>query len=104
MGNRKKTEIAELSLQASGVSRGVAAVPSAGVQPGILPQILADYGSEVILNAGTGIMDHPQGPAAGVLAFFEAWERYRAQESFSLEDLPEGPLHAAIDKWGNGHG
>ncbi|MDD3759386.1 MAG: RuBisCO large subunit C-terminal-like domain-containing protein [Acidithiobacillus sp.] len=85
-------------------ARGVAAVPSAGVQPGILPQILADYGSEVILNAGTGIMDHPQGPAAGVLAFFEAWERYQRQESFSLEDLPEGPLHAAIDKWGNGHG
>jgi 2,3-diketo-5-methylthiopentyl-1-phosphate enolase len=50
-------------------SRGVFPVPSAGIKVEILPQILADYGREVILNAGTGIMDYPGGPAAGVQAF-----------------------------------
>ncbi|MCE5393667.1 MAG: 2,3-diketo-5-methylthiopentyl-1-phosphate enolase [Acidithiobacillus sp.] len=80
--------------------RGLACVPSAGVHPGILPAIMEDYGSEVILNAGTGIMDHPQGPASGVRAFFEAWERYGAQESFALSSLPAGPLRAAMEKWG----
>jgi 2,3-diketo-5-methylthiopentyl-1-phosphate enolase len=49
--------------------RNVFPVPSAGIRVEILPQILADYGCDVILNAGTGIMDYPGGPAAGVKAF-----------------------------------
>lgn len=53
-------------------SRHVFPVPSAGIHPGIVPQVLADYGKDVILNSGTGIMDHPDGAAAGVRAFFEA--------------------------------
>lgn len=81
--------------------RGVFPVPSAGIHPGIVPQVLADYGSEVILNAGTGIMDHPDGPAAGVQAFFEAWERVKAGQSFDRESLPVGALRRAVEKWGN---
>jgi 2,3-diketo-5-methylthiopentyl-1-phosphate enolase len=50
-------------------SRNVFPVPSAGIKVETLPQILADYGSDVILNAGTGIMDYPGGPGAGVKAF-----------------------------------
>ena len=53
-------------------SRDVFPVPSAGIKPSIVPQVLADYGADVILNAGTGIMDHPDGRAAGVKAFFDA--------------------------------
>lgn len=56
-------------------SRNVFPVPSAGIRPSIVPQVLADYGSDVILNAGTGIMDCPDGPAAGVRAFFEVLDR-----------------------------
>jgi 2,3-diketo-5-methylthiopentyl-1-phosphate enolase len=52
-------------------SRNVFPVPSAGIHPGIIPQIYSDYGTDVILNAGTAIMDHPNGSAAGVRAFFE---------------------------------
>lgn len=85
-------------------ARAVAPVPSAGVHPGILPQILADYGNEVILNAGTGIMDHPDGAAAGVFAFQEAWQRWQEGESFALESLPAGPLRSAVAKWGSTHG
>lgn len=54
--------------------RNVFPVPSAGIHPGIVPQALADYGQDVILNAGTSIMDHPQGRGAGVQAFFQAIE------------------------------
>ena len=36
----------------------------------IVPQVVKDYGQDVILNAGTGIMDHPDGPSGGVKAFF----------------------------------
>jgi 2,3-diketo-5-methylthiopentyl-1-phosphate enolase len=80
--------------------RNVLPVPSAGIHPGIVPNVLADYGSDVVLNAGTGIMDHPDGPAAGVQAFFEAIERTKSNESFALDYLPEGSLRRAIATWG----
>ena len=82
-------------------SRNVFPVPSAGIHPGIVPQALKDYGNEVILNAGTGIMDHPENPAAGVKAFFEALERCQNQDSFELEKVPPGALRQALEKWGN---
>jgi 2,3-diketo-5-methylthiopentyl-1-phosphate enolase len=81
-------------------SRNVFPVPSAGIHPGIVPKALADYGQEVILNAGTGIMDHPDGPSAGVKAFFEALERVKQGESFELNTLPNGALRRAVEKWG----
>ncbi|GAB4182501.1 MAG: 2,3-diketo-5-methylthiopentyl-1-phosphate enolase [Coleofasciculaceae cyanobacterium] len=81
-------------------SRNVFPVPSAGIHPGIVPQALADYGQDVILNAGTGIMDHPDGPQAGVKAFFEALERIQQGASFALEMLPHGALRRAVEKWG----
>ena len=80
--------------------RNVFPVPSAGIRPGIVPQVLRDYGRNVILNAGTGIMDHPLGPASGVRAFFEALARIEAGDSFDPANLPEGALKQAILEWG----
>jgi 2,3-diketo-5-methylthiopentyl-1-phosphate enolase len=80
--------------------RNVFPVPSAGIHPGVVSKALADYGKDVVLNAGTGIMDHPDSPAAGVRAFFEALERVGEGKSFELESLPEGALKSAIQKWG----
>jgi 2,3-diketo-5-methylthiopentyl-1-phosphate enolase len=81
-------------------SRNVFPVPSAGIHPGVVPQALADYGNEVILNAGTGIMDHPDGAASGVTAFFEALARIEQNLPFTLETIPPGALHRAVAKWG----
>jgi 2,3-diketo-5-methylthiopentyl-1-phosphate enolase len=47
-------------------------VPSAGIKAQMAPQILQDFGPQVIVNAGTGIHDYPQGPVQGVRAFREA--------------------------------
>ncbi|MBR8831272.1 MAG: 2,3-diketo-5-methylthiopentyl-1-phosphate enolase [Chroococcopsis gigantea SAG 12.99] len=80
--------------------RNVFPVPSAGIHPGIVPRALRDYGREVILNAGTGIMDHPSGPAAGVRAFFEALERVEAGEPFDPQIVPASALKEALLKWG----
>lgn len=63
--------------------RGAFPVPSAGIHPGIIPNIIADYGNDVILNSGTGIMDHPDGPAAGVKAFFDALDLLKKGENFN---------------------
>jgi 2,3-diketo-5-methylthiopentyl-1-phosphate enolase len=58
-------------------SNNVFPVPSAGIRAEIIPQILDDYGCDVILNSGTGIMEHPEGAAAGVKAFLEACSAYQ---------------------------
>jgi len=92
--------VEEARIRDSLRSRNVFPVPSAGIHPGVVPQALADYGREVILNAGTGIMDHPDGAAAGVKAFFEALERIKRGESFVPETLPDGALRRAVEKWG----
>ena len=92
--------VEEARIRDSLRSRNVFPVPSAGIHPGVVPQALADYGREVILNAGTGIMDHPDGAAAGVKAFFEALERLKQGESFVPETLPDGALRRAVEKWG----
>lgn len=47
-------------------------VPSAGIHPGLVPQILKEYGQDVIINAGGGVHGHPQGARAGVMAFRQA--------------------------------
>ncbi len=81
-------------------SQNVFPVPSAGIHPGVVPTVLEDYGNEVILNAGTGIMDHPTGPEAGVKAFFQALEWLREGKVFDVEKLPENELKTALLKWG----
>lgn len=85
-------------------SRHVFPVPSAGIHPGVVPQVLVDYGKEVILNAGTGIMDHPDGAAAGVQAFFEALAQAEPGKPFEIEKIATSPLRVALEKWGIGSG
>jgi 2,3-diketo-5-methylthiopentyl-1-phosphate enolase len=81
-------------------SRNVFPVPSAGIHPGVVPKALQDYGQDVILNAGTGIMDHPQGASAGVDAFFAALRMAVPGQAFDLGAIDDGPLKAALQKWG----
>jgi 2,3-diketo-5-methylthiopentyl-1-phosphate enolase len=92
--------VEEARIRDSLRSRNVFPVPSAGIHPGMVSKALADYGQDVILNAGTGIMDHPDGPAAGVKAFFEALERVKQGASFEPEALPASALRRAVEKWG----
>jgi 2,3-diketo-5-methylthiopentyl-1-phosphate enolase len=80
-------------------SRNVFPVPSAGIHPGIVPKALSDYGNDVILNAGTGIMDHPNGPGAGVNAFFQALDWYQRGLPFDVNKMPPGALRQAMEKW-----
>jgi 2,3-diketo-5-methylthiopentyl-1-phosphate enolase len=90
----------EMMIRSQLVDRNVFPVPSAGIHPGVVPKALADYGNQVILNAGTGIMDHPQGAASGVRAFFEALDQAQVGVSFRTEEIEAGPLRSALDKWG----
>ncbi|MBP3961095.1 2,3-diketo-5-methylthiopentyl-1-phosphate enolase [Paenibacillus lignilyticus] len=77
-------------------------VPSAGIHPGLVPLILRDFGTDVVVNAGGGIHGHPMGTAAGGHAFRMAIEAARA--GISLPEAAAKPgneaLQAAIDSWG----
>jgi 2,3-diketo-5-methylthiopentyl-1-phosphate enolase len=75
-------------------------VPSAGIHPGLVPLILRDFGSEVVVNAGGGIHGHPQGTIAGGKAFRQAIEA--SLNRIPLREYAEShqELQIAIDTWG----
>jgi len=75
-------------------------VPSAGIHPGLVPQLYADFGLEQVVNAGGGIHGHPGGAAAGGQAFVDAIAA--TVRGVSLEEAAKGsePLAQALAKWG----
>ncbi len=75
-------------------------VPSAGIHPGIVGRALADYGNNVALNAGSAIFDHPDGPAAGTQAFFQALDMTARGIPLKVDAVEAGPLKTALQKWG----
>lgn len=75
--------------------------PSVGIHPGMVPRVLADYGRDVIINAGGGIHGHPDGPAAGARAMQQAVELALAGRRFAdgiPATFPE--LEKAVATWG----
>ncbi|UTH14142.1 2,3-diketo-5-methylthiopentyl-1-phosphate enolase [Macrococcus equipercicus] len=51
-------------------------VPSAGIHPGLVNKLIDSYGVDQVINAGGGVHGHPEGAAAGGLAFTEAIDLY----------------------------
>ncbi|MCL4520159.1 MAG: 2,3-diketo-5-methylthiopentyl-1-phosphate enolase [Firmicutes bacterium] len=45
--------------------------PSAGIHVGMLPQLLQDFGVDLVVNAGGAVHGHPQGTQAGAKALVE---------------------------------
>jgi len=92
---------ANLTAPLNGVRRAFP-VPSAGIHPGLVPQLYADFGTDQIVNAGGGIHGHPGGATAGGKAFVAAILAALAGNSLqeAAEASPE--LKAALEKWGSG--
>ncbi|GAF20247.1 LOW QUALITY PROTEIN: 2,3-diketo-5-methylthiopentyl-1-phosphate enolase [Bacillus sp. JCM 19046] len=75
-------------------------VPSAGIHPGLVPQLIADFGVQSVINAGGGIHGHPDGAAAGATAFRQAVDA--VQNGLTLEDAAreQKELSVALNLWG----
>ncbi|HEY8343086.1 MAG TPA: 2,3-diketo-5-methylthiopentyl-1-phosphate enolase [Calditerricola sp.] len=75
-------------------------VPSAGIHPGMVPRLLADFGLDHVVNAGGGIHGHPDGPRGGGEAFVAAIEA--AVAGVPLEERAKTcpALDKALAKWG----
>ncbi|MVO99987.1 2,3-diketo-5-methylthiopentyl-1-phosphate enolase [Paenibacillus lutrae] len=75
-------------------------VPSAGIHPGLVPLILRDFGTDVIVNAGGGIHGHPMGTIAGGQAFRQAIDATLRNETLEEAAKHHPELKAAIEAWG----
>ncbi len=75
-------------------------VSSGGLHPGLVPEVLNIYGSEIVLLVSGGIHGHPQGTRAGAQATMQAIEAWKDGETLEekAESAPE--LRQALEKWG----
>ncbi|KIL45869.1 2,3-diketo-5-methylthiopentyl-1-phosphate enolase [Jeotgalibacillus soli] len=76
-------------------------VPSAGIHPGLVPQLIHDFGKDQVINAGGGVHGHPDGAVAGGKSFRQAVDSII--EGKSLEDVldEKKELKTAIATWGS---
>ncbi len=75
-------------------TKPILTVPSAGIHPGLVPDLIRDFGSDVVINAGGGIHAHPDGASAGAKAFRQAIDQAIGKTSET------DALSTALDAWG----
>ena len=74
-------------------------MPSGGIYPYLVPQIVEDFGMDVMIGAGGGVHAHPLGATAGGKAFRAAADA--VAEGRSLEEAAKDneELRVALDTW-----
>ncbi|WP_416143721.1 2,3-diketo-5-methylthiopentyl-1-phosphate enolase [Planococcus koreensis] len=75
-------------------------VPSAGIHPGLVPQLFEDFGTDSIINAGGGVHGHPDGAAGGGKAFRQAIDAVLNGQSLDEVAKHHQELKTALDMWG----
>lgn len=78
-------------------------MPCAGVYPGLAPVLIGEYGPDIIIPAGGGMLGHPDGYTAGAKAWQQAISAVMSPEESFLDFArkPENKeLRRAIEKWG----
>jgi len=59
------------------------AVPSAGIKSNMVRDIVLDFGEDIVINAGTAVWEHKDGPEAGAKDFVEEVQNLSNQASTS---------------------
>ncbi len=75
-------------------------VPSAGIHPGMVPNLIADFGMDHVINAGGGIHGHPDGAKGGSQAFRAAVDAVLHQKSLTDAAIESDALSKALQLWG----
>jgi ribulose-bisphosphate carboxylase large chain len=75
-------------------------VSSGGLHPGLVPDVLSIYGTDLVLLVSGGIHGHPKGTRAGAQATMQAIEAW--QDGITLEEkaTTAKELAQALEKWG----
>lgn len=97
---KEATEQLLLHLRDARVHKPSLPAPSAGIYPGLVPQLYRDFGNDLIINAGGGIHGHPQGAKAGGEAFCAAVQAVMDGVSLAEAASASPVLAAALAKWG----
>ncbi|MBX6353594.1 MAG: 2,3-diketo-5-methylthiopentyl-1-phosphate enolase [Thermoflavifilum sp.] len=97
---REEGERLVAALRRPGPHKPCLPAPSAGIHPGLVPVLLRDFGTDIIVNAGGGIHGHPGGATAGGRAFCAAIDA--AVRGIPLPQAAENSpaLAQALQKWG----
>jgi len=75
-------------------------VSSGGLHPGLVPEVMSIFGSDIIIQAGGGIHGHPDGTRAGAMALRQAIEAVMEEESLEEKAGRHRELARALEKWG----
>jgi 2,3-diketo-5-methylthiopentyl-1-phosphate enolase len=77
-------------------------MPCAGVYPGLAPILIGEYGTDITIPAGGGMLGHPDGYTAGAKAWQQAIAGSLSKEPFlEFAKKPENKeLRRALEKWG----
>ncbi|MFC0189171.1 2,3-diketo-5-methylthiopentyl-1-phosphate enolase [Fictibacillus aquaticus] len=92
--------ISNALTEESAVHRAAFPVPSAGIHPGLVPQLFSDFGINSVINAGGGIHGHPDGAAGGARAFRQAVDAAVSGVSLDVAALTNKELGTALELWG----
>jgi ribulose-bisphosphate carboxylase large chain len=98
----KKTSPVEHMLLAQdwGKIRSAFPVSSGGLHPGLVPDVLDIYGTDLVLLVSGGIHGHPKGTQAGARATMQAVEAWTDGVTLDEKAKTAKELREALGKWG----
>ncbi len=75
---------------------------ASGITPGQVGKLIAQYGRDIALGAGSAVFGHPQGPAAGTRAFRQAIQSASDGRDLASAAAEHEELGQALKLWGSG--
>ncbi len=75
-------------------------VSSGGLHPGLVPDVLDIYGTDLVLLVSGGIHGHPEGTKAGAVATMQAIDAWTEGISLDEKAKKARELGLALEKWG----
>jgi 2,3-diketo-5-methylthiopentyl-1-phosphate enolase len=96
-GNQQVLGQATCPLQAK---KAMGCLIAAGIHPGLVPLLLNDFGTEIIIGAGGAIHGHPEGSRAGARAMRQALDAAMKKKPLEEEAGSHAELRVALEKWG----
>jgi 2,3-diketo-5-methylthiopentyl-1-phosphate enolase len=77
-------------------------MPCAGVYPGVAEVIMGEYGTDIVIPAGGGMLGHPDGYTAGAQAWRQAIDAVMEGTPLPAAAVKPGneALKHALEKWG----
>jgi 2,3-diketo-5-methylthiopentyl-1-phosphate enolase len=93
---------AQVKLAPMGHIKPMFPMPCAGVYPGLTPILIGEYGTDIVIPSGGGMLGHPDGYTAGAKSWQQAIAGTLSGEDFlTFAKKPENKeLRRAIEKWG----